>query len=96
MLQKADHIKNTVVSVFQHIQCLLMMNSEIAWVLVSSGTQVQRQIILDLDYLPDYLSVSYDYGTTSVCQFIFLGFQLIFHHPFYVAKSSTEINFSLH
>ena len=37
------------------------MNSEVAWVLVSSGTQVQSQIILDPDYLPDYISVSYDY-----------------------------------
>ena len=37
------------------------MNSEVAWVLVSWGTQVQPQIILDPDYLPDYLSVSYDY-----------------------------------
>ena len=38
------------------------MNSEVAWVLVSSGTQVQPQIILILDYPPDYLSVSYDYA----------------------------------
>ena len=37
------------------------MYAEVAWVLVSSGTQVQPQIILDPDYLPDYLSVSYDY-----------------------------------
>ena len=36
------------------------MNFEIVWVLVSSGFQVQSQIILDLDYLSDYLSVSYD------------------------------------
>ena len=33
------------------------MYAEIAWVLVSSGTQV----ILDPDYLSDYLSDSYDY-----------------------------------
>ena len=32
------------------------MTSEVAWVLVSSGTQVQPQIILD----PDYLSFSHD------------------------------------
>ena len=32
----------------------------VAWVLVSSGTQVQSQIILDPDYLPGYLSISYD------------------------------------
>ena len=37
------------------------MNSELAWVPISSGTQVQPQITLNLDYLPDYLSVSYDY-----------------------------------
>ena len=36
------------------------MNFEVAWVLVSLGTQVQLQIILDPDYLQDYLSVSYD------------------------------------
>ena len=37
------------------------MNSEVAWVLVSSGTKVQPQIILHPDHLPEYLSVSYDY-----------------------------------
>ena len=61
MLKEAGHIKNTVVLIFQHIQCLHLMNSEIAWVLVSSGSQAQLQIILDPDYLPEYLSVSYDY-----------------------------------
>ena len=49
MLQEVSHIKNTEV-----------MNSEVAWVLVSSGTQVQPQIILDPDYLPEYLSLCYD------------------------------------
>ena len=39
-----------------------LMYSEVAWVLVSSGTHVQPQIILDPDYIADYLSVSYDYG----------------------------------
>ena len=62
MLQEAGHIKNKVVLVFRHIQCLHLMNSEIAWVLVSSGTQVQPQIILNPDYIPDYLSVSYNYS----------------------------------
>ena len=38
------------------------MYSELAWVLVSLGTHVQLQIIMNLDYLPGYLSVSYDYG----------------------------------
>ena len=43
------------------------MYAEVAWVLVSSGTQVQPKIIPDPDYLPDYLSVSYDYGEKSLC-----------------------------
>ena len=38
------------------------MYSEAAWVLLSSGTEAQPQIILEPDYLPDYLSVSCDYG----------------------------------
>ena len=46
---------------FRHIQCLHLMYAEVAWVLVSLGTQVQLQVILDPDYLPDYPSVSYDY-----------------------------------
>ena len=41
-----------------------LMNSEVALVLVSSGTQVKPQIILDPEYLPDYLSISYDYAVT--------------------------------
>ena len=40
---------------------LNLVYSEVAWVLVSSETQVQPQIILDPDYPPDYFSVSYDY-----------------------------------
>ena len=61
MLQEAGHIKNTVVFIFRHIQCLHLVYSEVAWVLVSSGSQVHPQIMLDPDNLPDYLSVSYDY-----------------------------------
>ena len=38
------------------------MYAEVAWVIVSSRTRVQPQIILDPDYLSDYPSVSYDYG----------------------------------
>ena len=47
--------------IFRHIQCLHLMYADVAWVLVSSGTQAQPQIILDPDYLTDYLYVSYDY-----------------------------------
>ena len=61
VLQEAGHIKNTVVLIFPHIQCLHLMNSEVAWALVSLGTQIELQIILNPGYLPDYFSVSYDY-----------------------------------
>ena len=52
-LQEAGHIKNTVV--LTHL-----MYSNVAWELVSPRTQVRLQIIIDPDYLPDYLFVSYD------------------------------------
>ena len=65
MFQETVHIKNTVALIFRHIQCLHLMNSEVAWLLVSSETQVQPQIILDPDYLPDYLSVYYEY---DICE----------------------------
>ena len=40
--------------------------SEVSWVLVSSKTQANPQIILDSDNLPDYLSVFYDYGLIEI------------------------------
>ena len=40
------------------------MYSELVWVLVSLGTQVQPQIILKSDYLTDYFSISYDHVVT--------------------------------
>ena len=43
MLQEAGRKKNTVVLIFLLIQCLHLMYSEEAWVLVSLGTQVQPQ-----------------------------------------------------
>ena len=61
MFQEAGRIKNTVALIFRHIQCLHLMNYEVVWALVSSGIQVQSQRIVDSSYLPDYLSVSYDY-----------------------------------
>ena len=66
MLQKTGHIYKILLfwpfqPSNQHIQCLHLMYAEVAWELVSSGTQVQPQVIFDPDYLPDYLSVSYDY-----------------------------------
>ena len=41
------------------------MNFEVAWVLVSSGSQVQPQIMPDPDHISDYLSVSCEYGYPS-------------------------------
>ena len=61
VVQEAGHIKNTVVLIFRHIQWLHLMYSELAWVLVSSEIQVQPQLILVPDYLPDYLSFLCDY-----------------------------------
>ena len=64
-----SNIKNTVVLTiltFQHIQCLHLMYAEVARVLVFLETQVQPQIILDPDYLPDYLFVSDDYEITII------------------------------
>ena len=62
MFREGGHIKNADVLIFGHIQCLHFMYSKIAWILVSLGTQVQQQIILDPDYFPDYLFNSYGYG----------------------------------
>ena len=59
-----SNIKDTVVLTILTLwltQSLHLMYAEVAWVLVSLGTQVQPQVILDPNYLPDYLSVSYDY-----------------------------------
>ena len=66
--RKWSHVKNTVgftILTFRHIQCLHLMYAEVAWVLVSSGTQAQPQIMVDPDYLPDCLSVSYDYALSK-------------------------------
>ena len=60
MFQETGHIKNTVIMIFWEIQCLHLMNFEVAQILVFSRTQVQPQTILSPEYLPDYLSVSYD------------------------------------
>ena len=45
------------------------MYAEVAWVLVSSVTQVHPQIILEPGYPPDYLSVSYGYVNISIFMF---------------------------
>ena len=62
MYQCSKRLDVLAILTFQYIQYLHLMYAEVAWVLVSSETQVQLQIILDPDHLPDYLYVSYDYG----------------------------------
>ena len=92
-----SNIKNTVVLTiltFQHIQCLYLMYAEVAWVLVSLGTQVQRQIILDPDYLPDYFFVSDDYKITMITRqkdpifFIFSSISIRWLFHFCISKPS--------
>ena len=60
----------------RHIQCLHLMYAEIAWVLVSSGTQVKPQIKIDTDYLSDYPYVSYDYVKIKIMYCTVRCFQL--------------------
>ena len=48
-LHEVGHIRNTVVLHFTY--------SDVAWVLVFSETQVQPQVILNPDHLPDYISL---------------------------------------
>ena len=49
MLQQIGYTpESTVILIFQYFH---LMYSEVAWVQVSSGTQVQLSIILDPDYL---------------------------------------------
>ena len=64
MLEEAGHRKNTSALIFNNMQCLHLMYPEVDWVLVSSRTQIQSQMILDPDYLPDYFFVSHDYDAT--------------------------------
>ena len=69
-----SRVNNTVVLTiltFLHIQCLHLY-LEVAWALVSSETQVQPQIIPDPGYLPNYLSISYDYALKNICEQLLL------------------------
>ena len=47
--------------IFWYVKYLHLMYSEVAWVSVSSDTQVEPQIILEPGYRPHYISVSYDF-----------------------------------
>ena len=83
MLQEAGHRKITNVLIFWDIHCLNLMYAEVAWVLGSSRTQVQPQIILDPDNLPDYLSISCDYDQKVL---------FIHNSPSSVAKRFVDIS----
>ena len=63
VLQEANHCNEYSCSDFPDNQCLHLMYSEVAWVLASLRTQIWPQIILGLDHLPDYLSISCDYAS---------------------------------
>ena len=71
-LQEVGHINNTVVSIIRYFQCLHLMYSEVACVLVSSETQVQPRLILKPGYLPHYLSFLVTLLLVTIREFIFL------------------------
>ena len=60
VLQEIGHVNNAILLIFWYFQCLrcIAMYSEVGVLLVSSGTQVQPQVVLEPNYLPYYLSVS--------------------------------------
>ena len=60
--KKVIMVKKKVDLIFRHIQCWYLINSEVAWVLVSLGTQVHTEMIIDPDYLPEYFFASYAYA----------------------------------
>ena len=63
--KKLAKYKVLTILTFRHIQCLHSMYAEVAWVLLSSGTQVRLQITPNPDHFPDYLSVFYEYDGAS-------------------------------
>ena len=87
--------------IFRYFQCLHLMYSKVALMLVYLGTQVQAQIIRKLNYLPDYLSVSYDYGKSKEigvlqpifpdyvisCDYAFTYQKELLHTPFLFYKN---------
>ena len=59
------------------------MYIEVAWVLVSSRTQAQPQIMRKPGYLPDYLSIFYDYVNTDILHVKHLNRVIIISGPVY-------------
>ena len=60
VLQEIGHVNNAILLIFWYFQCLrcITMYSEVGVLLISSGTQVQPQVVLEPNFLPYYLSVS--------------------------------------
>ena len=68
------------------------MYAAVAWVLISSGTQVQPQIILNPDYLPDYFSVSYDYeNIKDKMKCVSIKFDIRKFYPYITKKVLTNV-----
>ena len=95
MQQEAGYIKNLVRITFWHIQCSHLRYSEVASVLVSLGTQVQPQILLDPEYLPDYLCVSYDYDDSKKYNDVQIFILLLSLNNIEMSNDATFFQFSL-
>ena len=66
------------------------MYAELAWVLVSSVTHVQPQIILNSDDLLDYFFNSYDYDTINLLCNCDLDIESIGHFHLYCPNLSIK------
>ena len=69
------------------------MNSKVAWVLlVSLGTQVQPQIMLDRDYFPDYFSFLMAMMPYSSCLLICKKEEIKYNNKLKQYKNTKKIN----
>ena len=99
--RKLVHVNKTVpltIVTFQHIQCLHLTYTEVAWVLISSETQVQLQAIPDPDYLPffyDYDRINADHTLNFITCVIQKQFfpNLLYAPPMLLKKGLKESSF---
>ena len=69
------------------------MNSKVAWVLlVSLGTQVQPQIMLDRDYFPDYFPFLMAMMPYSSCLLICKKEEIKYNNKLKQYKNTKKIN----
>ena len=69
------------------------MNSKVAWVLlVSLGTQVQPQIMLDRDYFPDYFPFLMAMMPYSSCLLICRKEEIKYNNKLKQYKNTKKIN----